>query len=334
MTGRASDGLVFARVEDGVADLFRARIADGAEAPLRRTPDRHETWPYWSEIAGRLVFQGVELGESPRADLYLWSPEAGEVRVTETPRREERWPAWSPVDTRLVFAFRGGRPAAGVALVDPVAGTGSLLAATGALDFFFRPSFVPDGGRVVAQRRDASGRGSSLWLLAPDAPPRPVTSDASAFDQKAFFTRDGGRIVFSRRPVAGGDRDVWSVAPDGGALRALVSGPDDAHSARPSPTRDEIAFVSDREGSADVFVQDLAEGSPRRLTATPRRHELAPRWSPDGERLVVVASLRPEQELRLTDHEALEAARLVVLGRDGRELLDVPGLMADWMPAW
>jgi hypothetical protein len=99
------------RIVDGSNELIRVRLADGAEQALTSTPEREETWPYWSSVAKRLVFQ-VSRGGSD-SDLMLWSPEAGETPLVETPRREERWPAWSPRRAALVYAFRGGHPAAG-----------------------------------------------------------------------------------------------------------------------------------------------------------------------------------------------------------------------------
>ena len=67
---------------------------------------------------------------------------------------------------------------------------------------------------------------------------------------------------------------------------------DGGHSARPSPTRDEIAFVSDRDGSSDVFLADLDGSAQRSLQHTPDHNELAPRWSPDGEFVVVTRVAR------------------------------------------
>ena len=42
-----------------------------------------------------------------------------ETLLNETPRREERWPDWSPDGKFISYAFRGGTPGAGVALLRP-----------------------------------------------------------------------------------------------------------------------------------------------------------------------------------------------------------------------
>jgi Tol biopolymer transport system component len=313
VAGAPVEGLVFVRAVDGSTEVMRARLSDGAVRPLTRTADRTESWPYWSQTAGLLVFQARAQGAETQTDLVLWDPRTGDERpLVPASTRDERWPGWSPDGRRLVYAFRGGRPPAGVAIANVAAGRARVVAASGPRDFFLRPNFDPAGERLVAQRRGSDGRGSQLWILAKRAPPRPLTREA-----------------------AGGPHDVVSVASDGSDLRVHAGDPRaDDHSARPSPTRDEFAFVSDRAGSFDVFVADLADGQARRITDTPDVNEFAPRWSPDGERLVVIVNDASAGAPRLDDPESLAAIHLRALDRDGRVLFEAPGYNPDWMPPW
>jgi len=331
----ASDGLVFIRVVDGSTEVMRARIADGAVRAVTATPDRAERWPYWSDGARRVVFQTGDPDRPADNDLVLWDPEtAGETGFPAPPNRDERWPGWSPDGRSLIYAFRGGRPKSGVALVDFRKRKTTMIAGSGRNDFFLRPNFSPDGRLLVAQRRIPANSGSNLWILSPSAPPRRLTIEPDWYDSKAWFTRDGSRIVYTRRPVAGGQADVISVAVDGGDRRTVVGTEANEHSARPSYTRDEIALVSDREGSSDVFLADLDGRFLRSLETTPDRNELAPRWSPDGERIVVTSVPAEVGDFGSMRASALERTRLVVLDREGNTLLDTPGAMADWMPPW
>ena len=332
-TGRsASEGLVFVRIVDGSNELIRLRLADGAEQALTSTPEREETWPYWSSVARRLVFQ-VSHGGSD-SDLVLWSPEAGETPLVETPRSQERWPAWSPRRAALVYAFRGGRPAAGLAIADLETGKRRIAARSQPRDFFFRPSFSPDGSWIVAQRHGPSGTGSHLWLIEIGSRPRPLARDPAWFDMKPCFSRDGERVIFSRRRNAGGPRDVVSVARDGSDLRTLASSAEaDDHSAQPSPVRDEIVFVSDRDGQPEIFLADLDGSHVHKLTRGGLR-AFAPRWSPDGSRLVFTATEPGAPDPRLNDRANLGDTRVVVLDREGNQLIDVAGFMPEWMPSW
>ena len=334
VSGPASDGLVFVRRVAGRLDLARARLADGALRPLTRTPASAERWPYWSDPARRVVFQRGPTDDPGRSDLWTWSPTAGEQAIAATPARAERWPAWSPVAPTLVFAFRGGSPAQGLGVVDFDAPVPVPRLVTRTALPLLRPSWSPDGGLWVTQHRTAPDA-STLWLVELSGAVRPLTGDPAWFDSKARFTRSGRRVVYSRRPSRGGEHEVVSVDRSGAGLHRHAGGPGlDAHSAHPSPTRDEIVYVArptDGSASRDLFRVDLAGGAPTRLAASDDLDEYAPRWSPDGERIVV--TLAPAGT-DAADRETFAAPRLRVLTRAGEILFETPGMMADWMPPW
>ena len=369
--GRASDGLVFVRVEAGSTDIARARLADGAVESVTRTPGRAETWPYWSGAARRVVFQVAGRPEPtgdgrtaalPPSDLVLWDPETGtETALLKTPIRDERWPAWSPDGRFLVYAFVGGRPAAGVARLELASEAVLLLATASSKAVLLRPSFAPSGRRFSLEQWGEDGRGSQLRILpiAPGSQLRAVTSDADSIDTKGFFARNGEELLFTRQPARLGglshQRRIYRVAAAGGDARPVfesaesaVAGPRsnpsdlnelDEHSAQPSPTRDEFAFVSNRDSrgggnDSDLFLAALDGSNVRRITHTPNWSEFAPRWSPNGERIVVIATPVELGQPRLVEPSDLAQIRLRVFNREGDLLFDEFGMMADWMPPW
>lgn len=322
------------RILDGSNEIVRVRLADGAAQAITATPEIEETWPYWSEPADRLAFLASTAGG--RHDLMLWDPQQGAAtKLARTPLRDEQWHIWSPRRPELAFAFRGGKPPAGIALADLANGSRRVIAAAGWKDFFLRPSFSPDGDWIVAQRRDASGRGSSLWRIRVGSEPQPLTQDSKWYDAKPVYTHDAREILFLRRAAAGGPRDILAIAPEGGATRTLASTPaSDERSVLPSPRRDEIAVISDREGRSALYLAPLAGGAPRELSSDSGRHYYSPRWSPDGERLVTISTRTSDAEPRLGEVEGLAETRVVVFDRKGRVLFDAPGFMPDWMPPW
>jgi dipeptidyl aminopeptidase/acylaminoacyl peptidase len=327
---------VFVRRQGDGADLARARLADGAVRGLWRTPERDESWPTWSERARRLAFQVGRGRAGERSDLWTWQQgEAEPSPLWETPRRDEGWPAWSPSAAELAFAFRAGARPASVAIVRFGAGAPVAVSVASAAprEWFLRPRFAPDGASLVAQRRAA--RDSQLWILARDREPRALTDDPAWFHLKAAFTRDGARVVFTRRPAAGGPCDVASVDLRGSDLRLHASAPgSDDQSGTPSPTRDELALVSDRDGNFELYLAPLPEGPARRLTDTPDWNEGAPHWSPDGELLVVTAAPRGGPAPGPHGPGALQGSQIRVIDRSGRQIFEAPGLMPDWMPPW
>jgi Tol biopolymer transport system component len=330
--GPPSGGLVFIREVDGRTDLARARLADGAVALVSRTPAREERWPYWSGVTRRVVFPARPYGSKPEANLILWDPESGEERVlTPTPHRDERWPTWSPVEPKLAFAFKQRRRPSGIGILDLVAERSETVASTAFPGVFLRPAFSPDGRLLVAQRRMGRSSDTELWLVQPGRPARRLTREPGAIDTKARFTNDGRSILFTRRFEGEVPTNLFLLDLESNSTRLFASLPTaNDHSAWPSPTRGEVAFVSDREGSRDVFLVDLASGAPRNLTRTPDTDEMAPVWSPDGELLVILRTRAAARGERPGSGERI----LAVIDREGRALFETPGMMADWMPAW
>ncbi|UCE85208.1 MAG: PD40 domain-containing protein [Deltaproteobacteria bacterium] len=337
--GSAADGIVYVHPGEGNTDIWRARLSDGATRPLTQTPESDERWPFWSSSASRLVFERLRAAKLGGAQLVLWDPEGGRESPLPVPRaRRQTWAAWAPSGARLIFAFRSVRgvtPAEGVGVVDVTSGERVLLAGTGpGSKPYFRPELSPGGDRAVAQRSDLESDRSELWVLEAGAAPRRLLGRDDTTTSKGRFTRDGTWIVFMRQETPDAPGDVMLIRPDGSELRALASTPEsDDHSPRPCPVRDEIAFISDRDGKEDVFVTDLAGTALRNLTQAIEGSFRVPRWSPDGERLVLLVrptGMRPSADREVT-RQRYEVA---VIDRQGRLLLRTPGYSADFMPPW
>jgi Tol biopolymer transport system component len=334
LSGAASDGLVFVRRAPQGRELWRARLSDGAERLLLANQGHDELWPFWSPAAGKLLFQSERVGRAS-ALLMLLDPDSGRVAPLVSPRAwRESWGAWSPDGTRVAYVFTsrpGSRATRGVAEVEIASGRRSVLTPDQGRFSFFRPEYGPGGRNLLIQRRgDPADSSSELWLLERGRPLRALPGRFPAFAEKARFSRDAGWVVYTGRASREAPGDVLLVRPDGSESRPIAAETDvDENSAHFSPARDEIAFISDRDGSPDLFLVDLAGGPARNLTRTPGRPERAPRWSPDGERIAV--SVLPAD----TGDEG-EAAdeRVVVVDRGGKVVLDIPGAMPDWMPPW
>jgi len=88
---------------------------------------------------------------------------------------------------------------------------------------------------------------------------------------------DGSTIVFD---LLG---DIYSLPIEGGKATAITQGMAWDIQPRFSPDGSQIAFISDRDGGDNVWLQDLGSGDSRQLTFESFRLLNNPSWSPDGQ---------------------------------------------------
>ena len=104
-----------------------------------------------------------------------------------------------------------------------------------------------------------------------------------------------------------------------GALRRLTT--DGGGSPSWSPDGQHIAFVSDRDGNADIYVMDSDGSNPRRLT-TDSAHDWSPSWSPDGQHIAFVSDRDGDADIYVMDSDGSNPRRLTT---DSAH---------DWSPSW
>ncbi len=96
---------------------------------------------------------------------------------------------------------------------------------------------------------------------------------------------DGQRVVFERNFMdIMKDRrrtSLWSVDFAGGEPRPILTGPGNPRSARFSPDGKRLVYVSNEEGSTQIYLRWLDTGDTARLTQL-ERSPGALTWSPDG----------------------------------------------------
>ena len=89
---------------------------------------------------------------------------------------------------------------------------------------------------------------------------------------------DGNRIVFEAL------NQLW-LMQIGGKPQQLTNGSYYKQSPAWSPDGKQIAYSSDKAGTADIYILDLATKSERRVTNLADSAEIEPAWSPDGKKL-------------------------------------------------
>lgn len=244
------------------------------------------------------------------ANSIVIDPELQEIRANFTAD-------WSPDGRYLAYTSRGSELAS-IYIFDLRAGTTRRL--TDKAESAGYADWSPDGSQIVYNiilksgrhlvLRDAAGRG-----------PRQLTNEPGTEDSYPDWSPDGTRIVFARYDhvaVEGADVDAEIMMLDLDEqvrVRSLgVRGTSPAF----SPDGSRIAFVSDLDGTQEIYVMDTDGSNIVRVT-NDGHTDLWPAWSPDGERLVYVSELDGNFDLyvvnvdgsgrqRLTDHPAPDYA--------------------------
>jgi Tol biopolymer transport system component len=216
----------------------------------------------------------------------------------------------------------------------------ALLAATPA-----PAAFPGENGRIAFQRKDDAG----LWQVFVASPDLRRETQITAADGNSgwpVWSWGGRRIAFDSDrgdPDPSDDtwiNDIFTMRPDGSGLVKLTRSDGAAFDAAYSPDGSTIAFASDRgddTGRASIYTMSATDGSRiRRVTRLPAwaAGDLAPRFSPDGRRLVFSRSRIVE---RGEGEPPEELGALHVVNVDGSHLRQLTGYElrasgSDWKP--
>jgi eukaryotic-like serine/threonine-protein kinase len=140
------------------------------------------------------------------------------------------------------------------------------------------PAVSPDG-KLIAFRSDRDGA-SRIWLKQLAADNEIALSTGP--DDHPRFSADSSSIFFIRRQGSGSS--LYRISVLGGEERKIA---DDVHSADASPDGKKIAFIRWKAGESSLFTANL-DGTGVELVSNIQKLRVQfPRWSPDGERIIV-----------------------------------------------
>jgi eukaryotic-like serine/threonine-protein kinase len=255
------------------------------------SPDGHN--PAWSPDGLRVVYAtGSFSGPGARGGFpsSLWSVdvESGDRRLISD--NDAVQPKWSPHGYRIAYWGLGGGGRRDIWTISAHGGEPVAVTDDRALDW--NPVWSPDG-RHLYYVSDRSGS-MNLWRLRIDeltgevlSDPEPITLPAVTAGYIAF-SQDGARLVyvedFNRTAVYEFDFDPLK-GDVVGEPREIPSSSMVATNADLSPDRD--WFVHDAIGATREALFLLArDGSGRRRITDGAYRDRAPRWHPNGDRIL------------------------------------------------
>lgn len=89
--------------------------------------------------------------------------------------------------------------------------------------------------------------------------------------------------------------DIWLIPVSGGTPRQLTAGAGSDHSPRWSPDGKQIAFISDRDETANIYLVHVDGGEAKKLT-TSETNLYSPIWVKDGKHMVCGSRVLPENK--------------------------------------
>ena len=155
---------------------------------------------------------------------------------------------------------------------------------------------------------------------APDLPLKPERTVSLDTDEGSWISvdvaPDGGLLVFD---LLG---DLYTLPAAGGDAAPLTAGMAWDSQPRFSPDGAQVLFVSDRDGSENLWLIDVASGALRQLTNAPANNYESPEWLPDGDYVVAAVGAGA---LAGGDRRHPKLWMWHVDGGTGIQLIDEPG---------
>jgi Tol biopolymer transport system component len=230
----------------------------------------------------------VWISSPPGAEPQEYSPHPFEVRGPFTPV----YLRFSP-DTKLLYLSMYTDAGAETWLLPFPAGSAQPRRAFEKVPWN-RPvsaSWMPDSQRLVLAGNPAPATGATLWLAdARNESMTPLLADPDGGQTTPSVSPDGKRLLFSKITT---DRDIVELPLDGSAPRTLLATSLPEFSPTWSPTGDQFAYVTRRNGTDELWVRST-QGNWDRPVVTAKEFPtleaiLSPSFSPDGSRIAYTA---------------------------------------------
>jgi Tol biopolymer transport system component len=232
-----------------------------------------------------IIFSALRIDGLQRVSSAGGAPVA--VTSLESGEDAHRWPFFLPDGRHFVYTAISGPccPPAKPSLVkigslDAAAPTQTLMQAESAVSYAAGHLFFGRDGSLFAQPFDVERRA----LLGPAVPvAEHVGWEGSRYVSASMS--DSGTLVYSETGVPNAVQISWydrtgtllgTLAPNT-TYNTLALSPDEKHVA--------VSMRSQGLRDLDIYVLDVASGSPTRLTSDPG-DDRSPAWSPDGLRIV------------------------------------------------
>ncbi len=243
----------------------------------------------WSPDGRSLAIIDRDLPQSPNRVVSLSLDTREKHRLTSPPAdySGDEFPRFSPDGTTLAFVRTHSSGNSDIYLlpIAPDQPAGEPRRVTFDRRYLLGLDWTPDGRSIVFSS-DAGGS-RNLWRASTSggSPARLATGGEDGLYPSV--SRQGHLLAYEKSVA---DSNIWRMSGPAVTGRKtpatrLISSTQRDSEPQFSPDGKRIAFVSDRSGSAEIWVCDSEGLNPIKVTAFGGPHLGSPRWSPDGHRI-------------------------------------------------
>lgn len=153
------------------------------------------------------------------------------------------------------------------------------------------PAFSPSGSEIAFT--SFARNNPDLWVVSSAGGRARRVSQKPGLNTGAAWTSDGRGIVLTMS--FDGNSELYRISAGDGSIQSkLTSSPAIDSSPSLSPDGSQIAFVSNRQGSPQIFVMPASGGSPKRVTFQGKYNQ-TPRWNPRPDKPLIAFTGRDER---------------------------------------
>lgn len=322
--------LLFARASTGGFDIVLLNLGNGKERVVARSEglmfgnpgaDPTEMFgtpgPAWSPNGPDFAFTTTTTDNRFQRAIHICDVRTGKIRQLTNPsgQQHDLDPAYSPDGKYIAFGRWLTNSASELYLVE--VSSGNVHKITEERADYRGIAWLPDGKAVVVSSNRSGLFG--LWFLSlADGEMRPMALSSSHARDPAI-SPDGKHLVFAEYRQ---QSEIWRSStrfhPQGiGLHEESVRSIRQNHSAQYSPDGSSIAYVSDRSGSWEIWLEDLLSRNSQQITKFEGPMLGSVQWSPKGNKLafdarpagssaIFVAELSPKNIVRKWSQGAFE----------------------------
>jgi TolB protein len=264
--------------------LWRQKTSSKIADQLTDGPG-YDYQPDWSPDGKSVIYVSYQ---KDAMELWLLDLGSGKSQQLTSGGAVNVEPRWSPDGKRIVFVSTSYNKRFHVFRGDVSEGRlESIVRLTGetkselpryyysAFDTELSPVWTRDGKEIlfVSNRGHIHGTGGFWRMRAePDAEAREIHYEETNWKARPDFSPDGSRMVYSSY-LGRQWHQLWVMPANGGDAFPISYGDWDETNVRWSPDGKQLAFISNRNGNTELWLQAASSGAQQHLEVSERRYQ-------------------------------------------------------------